>query len=84
MKVNNICDALGGINNVCNVETCHSRVCVTVRDGLLVSEQLLRREGMYGIVVQGNWVHLIVGSQASVLAQDMQECLNVSCQPVVA
>lgn len=58
---------LGGVKNICDLDCCATRLRVTVRDGDMVSEELLKSSGASGVVRKGNGVQVIYGPQVSVI-----------------
>lgn len=65
--------ALGGDDNVVDVEPCITRIRVVVKDTEQVSEADLREAGAFGVVVQGNnVVQVVLGPDAEALAERMK------------
>ena len=71
-----IIEGLGGATNILEIEPCITRLRTEVRDGSLVSEALLKSAGAHGVSRRGTIVQVIVGPEADVLAQDIEDHLG--------
>lgn len=67
--------ALGGGNNVVEIEPCITRLRCEVEDGGKVSEAALKSAGAHGVVQQGAVVQVVVGPEADTLAGDIEDLL---------
>lgn len=67
---------LGGIKNICDLDCCATRLRVTVRDGDMVSEELLKSSGASGVVRKGNGVQVIYGPQVSVIKSRLDDLVE--------
>ena len=67
---------LGGAANILEIEPCITRLRTEVRDSTLVSEALLKSAGAHGVSRRGTIVQVIVGPEADVLAQDIEDRLD--------
>ena len=65
--------ALGGNDNVVDLEPCITRLRVEVTDPALVDEDSLRSNGAFGVVRSGRVVQVVVGPEADDLAAAMDE-----------
>lgn len=64
--------ALGGNDNIDEVEPCITRIRVVVKDSDKVSESALKDAGAYGVVLQqNNVVQVVLGPEAEELAEKM-------------
>ena len=70
-----IIEGLGGAPNILEIEPCITRLRTEVRDGSLVSEAILKSAGAHGVSRRGTIVQVIVGPEADVLAQDIEDYL---------
>jgi PTS system, glucose-like IIB component len=70
-KAEEILAALGGDQNVVDLEPCITRLRVEVSDPRLVDEDRLRATGAFGVVRSGRVVQVIVGPEADDLAAQM-------------
>lgn len=64
---------LGGKANVSDVDSCATRLRVTVVDGAKVSDGLLKASGASGVIHRGNGVQVVYGPQVSVLKANLEE-----------
>jgi PTS system N-acetylglucosamine-specific IIB component len=71
-----IIQGLGGATNILEIEPCITRLRTEVRDGTLVNEALLKSAGAHGVSRRGTIVQVIVGPEADVLAQDIEDQLG--------
>lgn len=66
--------ALGGLQNVTNIDACITRLRLTLNDRDLINESALKKLGAKGIVKLGeNNLQVILGPQAEIIAGDMKE-----------
>lgn len=72
----NIINALGGEENLVNVDNCATRLRVTVKDGTKVNEPALKETGSKGVLVKGNGVQVIYGPQVTVIKNEVTELLG--------
>lgn len=70
-KAQDILAALGGSDNVVDLEPCITRLRVEVTDPALVDEESLRTTGAFGVVKSGRVVQVVVGPEADDLAADL-------------
>lgn len=67
--------ALGGPDNVIEIEGCITRLRCELEDGSVVDEAALKRVGAHGVVRAGAVVQVIVGPEADTIASDIQDLL---------
>jgi PTS system N-acetylglucosamine-specific IIB component len=70
-----IVKGLGGAGNIVEVEGCITRLRTEVRDPSLVDEAALRADGAHGVIIIGTVVQVVVGPEADMLADDVQDLL---------
>ncbi len=75
-KAQAIIEGLGGATNIVEIEPCITRLRTEVRDASLVNEPVLKAAGAHGISRRGTIVQVIVGPEADVLAQDIEDQLR--------
>lgn len=63
--------ALGGSDNVVELEPCITRLRVEVSDPAMVNEESLRENGAFGVVRSGRVVQVVVGPEADELAKEI-------------
>ncbi|KEI44780.1 glucose PTS transporter subunit EIIB [Saccharopolyspora rectivirgula] len=67
--------ALGGGDNVVEIEPCITRLRCEVEDGSKVDEKALKDAGAHGVVLQGSVVQVVVGPEADTIAEDIEDLL---------
>jgi len=72
-KAEDFLAALGGNDNVVDLEPCITRLRVEVSDPALVDEDTLREHGAFGVVRSGRVVQVVVGPEADDLAAAMEQ-----------
>lgn len=70
-----ILEALGGAENVEEIEGCITRLRTEVEDSSVVDQAALKAMGVHGVVVSGGMVQVVVGPEAENLAEDIQDLL---------
>lgn len=65
--------ALGGSENLVELEPCITRLRVEVTDPALVNEDSLRENGAFGVVRSGRIVQVVVGPEADNIAGEIAE-----------
>ncbi len=73
-----ITEGLGGHLNIEDVDSCATRLRVTVKDASLVNQGMLKATGCSGVVVNGNGVQVIYGPKVSVIKSNLEEYLGSS------
>ncbi|WP_096272504.1 glucose-specific PTS transporter subunit IIBC [Paucisalibacillus globulus] len=71
-----IINALGGEENLVNVDNCATRLRVTVKDGEKVDKAALQQTGSKGVLVKGDGVQVVYGPQVSVIKNEIEEVLE--------
>jgi PTS system N-acetylglucosamine-specific IIB component len=74
-KAEQILTALGGADNVVEIEPCITRLRTEVNDGSKVDEKALKAAGAHGVVLSGNVVQVVVGPEADNLAEDIEDLM---------
>lgn len=74
-KAERILAGLGGAGNVIDVEACITRLRTQVRDPALVDQPALRAAGAHGVLAAGDVVQVVVGPEADMLADDLDDLL---------
>ena len=70
-QAQSIVDALGGFDNIVEIEPCITRLRCELEDGSLVDEAALNAAGAHGVVKLGEIVHVVVGPNADTIAEDI-------------
>lgn len=71
-----ILSGLGGRENIVTLDSCATRLRVTVKDGSAVSDDVLRSSGASGIIRKGNGVQIIYGPRVTVIKSELEEYIN--------
>lgn len=74
-KAEKIVIGLGGSDNIIEIEACITRLRVEVDDPNAVDEVQLKGAGAIAVMQAGSVVQVIVGPEADVLAQTIQDDL---------
>lgn len=72
-KAEDILTALGGTDNVTDVEACITRIRVVVVDTELVDDEALKQAGAFGVVMHGHTVQVVVGPEADDLVEEIAD-----------
>ncbi|MBQ7354970.1 MAG: PTS transporter subunit EIIC [Clostridia bacterium] len=67
---------LGGKENIRNLDSCATRLRVTVVDPAKVNDGLLRSTGASGVIRRGDGVQIIYGPRVTVIKSEVEEYLN--------
>lgn len=74
-KAEDIVAGLGGAANIVEIEGCITRLRTEVTDPGKVDEKALKHTGAHGVVIAGTAVQVVVGPEADMLADDIQDLL---------
>jgi len=72
-KAEQIVAALGGTDNIVEIEPCITRLRTEVHDASLVDEAALKAAGAHGVLKAGNVIQVVVGPEADTLASDIED-----------
>lgn len=76
MDAKNILAALGGKTNVEYLDSCITRLRITVNDMAQVNEKALKAEGAVGIVkLGGGNLQVVIGTEAEIIEQEIKELM---------
>lgn len=76
MDAGNILAALGGKENIEYLDSCITRLRITVVDIGKVNERALKKEGAVGIVkLGGGNIQVILGTEAELIEQDIKDLM---------
>lgn len=73
---NAICEGLGGVANISDIDCCATRLRCTVYDGGLVDAVLLKQTGASGVIHKGTGVQIIYGPRVSVIKSELEEYIE--------
>lgn len=72
-KAEMIVAALGGIDNIEEIEGCITRLRTEVKDSSLIDEPALKAAGAHGVVRMGTAVQVVIGTDADPLAGEIED-----------
>ncbi|WP_194949273.1 glucose PTS transporter subunit EIIB [Actinomyces trachealis] len=72
-KAQQIVDALGGFDNIIEIEPCITRLRCELEDISLMKESGLKAAGAHGVLKVGDSVQVIVGPNADTIAEDIED-----------
>lgn len=72
-QAQNIVDALGGFDNIIEIEPCITRLRCELEDPSLVDEAALKAAGAHGVLAVGDSVQVVVGPNADTIAEDIED-----------
>lgn len=75
-RAERIISALGGRDNLVDVDNCATRLRVTVKDGEKVDQMLLKQTGSSGVILKGNGVQVVYGPQVSIIKNEIEEIIE--------
>lgn len=68
-----IVDALGGFDNITEIEPCITRLRCELEDASVVDEAALKAAGAHGVLKMGDSIQVIVGPNADTIAEDIED-----------
>ena len=74
-KAEAILTALGGADNIVDIEPCITRLRAEVKDGSVIDEAALKKAGAHGVMRAGTVVQVVVGPEADTLASDIEDLM---------
>ncbi|MDR1851550.1 MAG: PTS transporter subunit EIIB [Propionibacteriaceae bacterium] len=78
MNASELLAALGGSENLVEIEPCVTRLRAVLNDPALIDAESLKKLGCHGILARGQVVQVVVGPQADVIASDLGEVANLT------
>ncbi|MGB7982867.1 MAG: PTS glucose/sucrose transporter subunit IIB [Candidatus Nanopelagicales bacterium] len=75
-KAEDLIQALGGADNIEEIEACATRLRTVVFDPTVVDEKALKSAGAFGVLASGSVLQVIVGGQADGLAMDINDIIG--------
>lgn len=70
-----ILKALGGADNIEDLEACITRLRVEVEDESLVDDAALKAAGAFGVVRASDAIQVVVGPEADTIAEDIKDLM---------
>jgi len=78
LRAQDIMEALGGKNNIVNLDACITRLRVTVQDSALINEKQLKQLGATGVMKINNTNYqVVVGTVADPLATHINQAMKI-------
>ncbi len=71
-----ILEGLGGKDNLVGLDSCATRLRVTVKNPDTVSEIVLKQSGALGVIKKGNGIQVIYGPQVSVIKSELEDYIK--------
>ena len=71
-----IVEALGGTDNLSDVDCCATRLRCTVKDAALVRQDVLKASGASGVICKGNGVQVVYGPKVAVIKAKLEDYLE--------
>ena len=76
MDAGKILSALGGKENIEHLDSCITRLRITVNDLAKVNEKALKTEGAIGIVkLGGGNIQVVLGTEAEIIEQEIKDLM---------
>jgi PTS system N-acetylglucosamine-specific IIB component len=75
-KADTIIAALGGADNIEEIEACATRLRTVVADPSIVDDRALKAAGAFGVLRAGSVLQVIVGGEADGLAMEIDDILG--------
>ena len=72
-QAQSIVDALGGFDNIIEIEPCITRLRCELEDVSLVDDQALKAASAHDVVRVGDAVQVVVGPNADTIAEDIED-----------
>lgn len=71
-----ILDGLGGKDNLVNLDCCATRLRVTVKNGTLVNDELLKKSGASAVIKSGSGIQVIYGPRVTVIKSNLEDYIS--------
>ena len=71
-----ILEGLGGKDNIVSLDCCATRLRVSVKNGDLVSDALLKQSGAAGVIKKGTGIQVVYGPQVAVIKSELEDYLK--------
>ena len=73
-----VIDALGGKENIKNMEPCITRIRVQVADMSKVDQSALKAAGAHGVMKMGSAIQVVMGTQSDNIEAEMRRIMEGS------
>ena len=71
-----ILEGLGGKDNIISLDCCATRLRVSVKNGDIVSDSLLKQSGAAGVIKKGAGIQVVYGPQVAVIKSELEDYLK--------
>ncbi len=71
-----ILSGLGGADNISDIDSCATRLRVTVKNPDLCNKDMLSKSGAKGVIIKGNGIQAVYGPQVSVIKSELLDFLE--------
>ena len=71
-----ILEGLGGKDNIVSLDCCATRLRVSVKNGDIVSDSLLKQSGAAGVIKKGAGIQVVYGPQVAVIKSELEDYLK--------
>lgn len=71
-----ILEGLGGKDNIVSIDCCATRLRVSVKNGDIVQDSLLKQSGAAGIIKKGTGIQVVYGPQVAVIKSELEDYLK--------
>lgn len=71
-----ILTAVGGVDNLVDIDACATRLRLTINDPDKVDEEMLKQNGAKGVIKKGTGLQIIYGPHVSIIKSDFEEYIE--------
>lgn len=71
-----ILEGLGGKDNIVSLDCCATRLRVSVKNGDIVQDTLLKQSGAAGVIKKGTGIQVVYGPQVAVIKSELEDYLK--------
>lgn len=75
-QLENLVPGLGGIDNILYVDSCATRLRLTVSDETKIHQELIKKSGSAGIMIRGNNLQIIYGPKVGMLRKRLEQAIK--------
>ena len=75
-RAQTIITALGGADNLTDVDCCATRLRISVNDPSKVDEALLKETGAKGVIMKGKGVQVVYGPHVTIIKNEITEIVG--------
>ncbi|WP_343089397.1 glucose PTS transporter subunit EIIB, partial [Methanocalculus natronophilus] len=75
-RAEKIIEALGGFDNVTDIDSCATRLRISLKDTSKIDEDALKKTGSRGVVKKGSGVQIIYGPHVTIIKNELEELVS--------